>query len=108
GTSPNGVHRKLSWDRKSFPSHKTAGGRVLLATLDEEALEEVFGGPAPESVGELTTSFARTRELGYSISDGEFHPEQCGVAALVWGEDGRIVGSLALQGAQLEGSRDER
>ena len=108
GTSPSGVHRKLGWERKSFPSHRTAGGRVLLAALDAHDLETAFGGPMPASVGALTTSLARTRELGYAISDGEFHPEQCGVAALVWGEDGRIVGALALQGAQIEGSPAQR
>lgn len=109
GTGPNGVQRKLGWDHKSFPAHQTAGGRVLLSALDDDALEHAFNGAAlPASVGDLTTTLARTRALGYAISDGEFHPEQCGVAALVWGDDGRVVGSLALQGARTEGSLEER
>ncbi|HPT96054.1 MAG TPA: IclR family transcriptional regulator C-terminal domain-containing protein [Microbacteriaceae bacterium] len=109
GTNPSGVHRKLGWDHKSFPAHQTAGGRVLLASLSQDELDSALSGEAlPAPAGDLTTSLARTRELGYAISDGEFHREQCGVAALVWGEDGRVIGSLALQGARAEGSAQER
>lgn len=100
-TGPNGSNRKIAWDRREFPATRTANGRVLLAALSEDELNEALGGEAfPPNTGELSTTLERTRELGYAISDGEFHPDQFGVAALVWGEDGRIVGALALQGAR--------
>ncbi len=108
-TGPNGSHRKLAWEHREFPATRTANGRVLLAALSESELHETLGGEAfPPNSGALSTTLERTRELGYAISDGEFHPDQFGVAALVWGEDGRIVGALALQGARAGGSLDER
>lgn len=108
-TGPNGSHRKLAWERREFPATRTANGRVLLAALSESELSEALGGEAfPPNTGELSTTLERTRELGYAISDGEYHPDQFGVAALVWGEDGRIVGALALQGARAGGPLEER
>ena len=106
---PNGSHRKIAWDRREFPATRTANGRVLLAALSEAELSEALGGEAfPPNTGEHSTTLERTRELGYAISDGEYHPDQFGVAALVWGEDGRIVGALALQGARAGGPLEER
>lgn len=109
GAGPNGSRRKLGWEHKSFLAHQTAGGRALLAALSDDELARALDGAAlPAPLGTLTTSLAQTRKLGYAISDGEFHPEQCGVAALVWGDDDRVVGALALQGARTDAPAEER
>lgn len=86
-----------------LPAHATAIGKVLLADLAAEDLDEVLDGAVLEEYTPHTVTDAdalrarldRVRTQGYDISIEELHPGQVAVAVPIR-VDGRAVGGLGV------------
>jgi IclR family KDG regulon transcriptional repressor len=82
----------------------TSAGRALLFSHSEEELTALLGelefhppGPnGPTSFAELTARLARERRAGWVYADEESEPGLVGVAAPVFGFDGRVIAALNL------------
>lgn len=86
------------------PLYCTAAGRVLLAHAEKSWLEKYLRTTKLEPRTEQTVTskkalrvlLDRIRAEGVSISIGEFLAESAGIAAPVFGADGKVVAGLAV------------
>lgn len=88
-----------------LPSHLTASGRALLATLPAGQLRALYpdaaafedrGGAGPHSYGELKRVVAEVRERGYATEDGEVTPGFASVAVSVRDHAGWPAAGIAV------------
>lgn len=85
-----------------FPAYATSMGRVLLAGLDDEALEdylarvslEPFTDSTVRSVEELRARLAKVRADGYALVDQELEAGLRSIAAPVRNRLGRVVAAV--------------
>lgn len=84
---------------------RSATARVILAHLLPRQLRRIFDNAAPEEVmpmgadwKEFSKHMLRIRKDGYCISEGEVNPGKTGVAAPIFDEKQRILGSITLLG----------
>ena len=85
-----------------FPAYATSMGRVLLAGLDDEALEEHLESlrlePLTEhtvaSVDAVRTAVLEARAQGYALVDQELEPGLRSLAVPVRGRQGRVVAAV--------------
>ncbi|HET7356830.1 MAG TPA: IclR family transcriptional regulator C-terminal domain-containing protein [Nocardioidaceae bacterium] len=85
-----------------FPAHVTSMGRVLLAGLDDEGLEEHLRGLQMEaytphtetSPDRLRDALRRVREQGYALVDQELEQGLRSLAAPVHDKRGRVVAAV--------------
>lgn len=99
------------WIGLSAPLHATSDGKVLLA----HGVASVTGGTALEQLTETTITdpsalldeLAAVRERGWATSHGEFELGLHGVAAPVFGGDGRCVAALCLSGPRYRVTEEE-
>lgn len=102
--SPHALH--LTHGRGSLaPLHAGASGKALLAFLGEETIEAVIKqglhAYSPQTITDpdkLREHLAEIRSRGYAISTQEWHPHIRGIAAPVFGADGRVVASIGASG----------
>lgn len=88
------------------PVHCTAIGKVLLAHLPEERLEEIvrqrglgkFGPNCITTLGELKAQLLKVREQGYSIDDEELEADTRGMGAPIRNHMGVVVAGLSVTG----------
>lgn len=85
--------------------YRSATARVILAYLLPRQLRRIFDDADPEKlqrIGATWKDFSKTmlriRKDGYCISEGELDPGKIGIAAPIFDEKGRILGSLTLAG----------
>jgi IclR family pca regulon transcriptional regulator len=98
-----------------LPAHATSMGRVLLADLPDEELEEFLAtGPLHPSterttidVDEFRASLRRVREQGWSMVDQELEMGLRSIAAPIRGADGRVVAALNIAAAAPRVGLDE-
>ncbi|MEO8388775.1 IclR family transcriptional regulator C-terminal domain-containing protein [Polaromonas sp.] len=83
----------------------SATSRVILAYLLPRQLRRLFDSAAPgdlERLGSTWKDFSkamlRIRKDGYCISEGELDPDKSGIAAPIFDEKQRILGSITLVG----------
>lgn len=83
----------------------SATSRIILAYLLPRQLRRLFDGATPadlERVGKTWKEFSklmlRARKDGYCISEGELDPGKSGIAAPIFDEKRRILGSITLAG----------
>lgn len=84
----------------------SATARVVLAYLSPRQIRRIYdahaAGPELEHVGlqwkDFSKSLLSIRKQGYCISEGELHPERIGIAAPVFDEKQRVLGSITLVG----------
>ena len=83
----------------------SATSRVILAYLLPRQLRRIFDDAAPEDLErlgptwkEFSKSMLRIRKDGYCISEGELDPDKSGIAAPIYDEKQRILGSITLVG----------
>jgi len=101
---------RLSYERGHLlPLHAGAPSKVLLAYEEHSDLEieslgklERFTDATITDPRKLRAELAKIRELGYAVSNGERDKGVRGIAAPIFGPDGKIVagisaGSLAFQ-----------
>lgn len=89
-----------------FPLHAGASSRAILATFDEQELDEYLQGQSLGAVTELTitdpdrlrTELEEVRILGYAASRGERQRDAASVAAPVLRADGTPFGALSVCG----------
>lgn len=88
-----------------LPSHLTASGRALLATLPAGQLRALYPdaaafedrtGSGPHSYGELKRVVAEVRERGYATEDGEVTPGFASVAVPVRDHAGWPAAGIAV------------
>ncbi len=98
---------RISYERGHvLPLHAGASAKVLLAFEDPVEIEAVLAsGPLPRYTertvtdpAELRRQLGAIREAGYVVTDGEVDAGVRGVAAPVWGADGRVVAGLSIAG----------
>ena len=85
-----------------FPAYATSMGRVLLAGLDDEALEshlrdvdlERFTEQTVSTKAELRAAIAEVRRTGHAIVDQELEPGLRSVAVPVRNRQGRVVAAV--------------
>jgi DNA-binding IclR family transcriptional regulator len=88
-----------------LPLHAGASVQVLLAYLPEEEQRRMLGLPlhrfTPRTLTDPHRLLRRLRDIrrrGYAVSQGEAYPGAMGIAAPIFGPDGRATASLAVSG----------
>lgn len=98
-----------------FPAHATSMGRVLLAALSTEDLDEYFAAASLDALTPRTLTsreaieaeLARVRAQGYAVVDQELEVGLRSLAVPVLGADGRTVAAINLAlSARLDGGED--
>jgi DNA-binding IclR family transcriptional regulator len=100
-----------------IPLHSNSSGKVILANLPDERVEEIIenrGLPAMTDntitdEAELYDEFRRIRERGYAYNRSENTEGVHSVGVPVFAPDDRIIGSLSVSGPthRLQGERFE-
>lgn len=97
-----------------FRAHATSMGRVMLADLDDAALDEVLARVAEQertertvrSLPELRAEVRRVREQGWAVVDQELEAGLTGVAVPVRDRSGRVVAAVNVSAHAHRGSSD--
>jgi len=83
----------------------SATSRVVLAYLLPRQLRRIFDGADPKDLTlsgltwkDFSKAMLRIRKDGYCISEGELDPGKSGIAAPIFDEKDRIIGSITLAG----------
>lgn len=86
------------------PSHVVATGKALLAH-HPEVVERLAGQVLRaytkntlNNIAALKKELAATRERGYSVNQSEFRNDVVGVAAPIWGHEGRVIAAVGISG----------
>jgi DNA-binding IclR family transcriptional regulator len=98
------------------PFHCTATGLVLVADMQDSAVDEMitrhglkrFTSSTITSVAKLKKRLIQVRELGYSIVDGEYKPDLFAVAVPIWDHTGKAVASLMTAIPSVRSSKDKK
>ncbi len=84
---------------------RSATAKVILAFLLPRQLKRLFDNAAPEDLERIgltwkdfSKAMLRIRKDGYCISEGELDVGKSGIAAPIFDEKGRIIGSITLAG----------
>ena len=87
-----------------LPAHRTAMGKLLLASLPEleqqeriARLELTRGGPRPVTKTALRKELQGIAIEGLAVSDRELSPALLSIAAPVRDDDGAVVAALAVE-----------
>jgi DNA-binding IclR family transcriptional regulator len=88
----------------SRPLYCTAAGRLLLAHADKDWVDEYIQKTkmerrTPQTIAgkrELRAELEKVLLDGYSVSVGELMRESAGIAAPIFGSDGKVVAALAI------------
>lgn len=85
------------------PSHCTASGKCLLAYSTEKYLKRFYGcslqGYTERTItnwGALKNELNHIKKEGYAIDEGEYELGLNGIAAPLYAENGRMVGTISL------------
>ncbi|GAA4228343.1 IclR family transcriptional regulator C-terminal domain-containing protein [Actinomadura meridiana] len=98
-----------------LPAASTALGKVLLASLDAEALRAALGTPPRSPVrahrtkpdGEVDAELREVRARGWASTEGEVAPGIRSVAAPLRDGDGRTLAAVNVTAIAAEVGRDE-
>lgn len=98
-----------------FPAYSTSMGRVMLADLPEDELNEYFSRAdlvaltpsAMSTEPELRAELARIRTQGWCIVDQELEPGLRSLAAPIHSPDGRVVAAINLSTQSAVHNLDE-
>lgn len=105
---PGSDAQPLSFGRgQPMALFRSATSRAILAHLLPRQLRRLYdaheGTPELLRLGASWKEFARSmlqvRKQGYCISVGELDPDKTGIAAPIFDEKGRVLGSISLVGA---------
>jgi len=98
-----------------FPAYATSMGRVLLASLPDEAVASVLAQDPPRALTGRTTvdtddllaELRRVREQGWSLVDGELEVGLRSVAVPVRGRDGGVVAAVNVSTSATRDSLEQ-
>ncbi len=91
------------------PIYVGASGKVMMAFLDEEKVNNIITTTKLKPVTKNTISnpvklraeFAKIRQQGYAISQGETLPGGAAVAAPIFDGSGNVIGAIDVRGPEL-------
>jgi DNA-binding IclR family transcriptional regulator len=103
--SPNPV-RVASRSGTTVPLHCSSTGKIFLAYLHEQSLEDYFSSGSPEkktantivTLPEMRKEIERIKRDGFSVDDHEFHDEVWCVAAPVRDSGGQVIAAIGVTG----------
>lgn len=93
-----------NWVGQRIPLHATSNGKVLMAGLDADGLEELLGSlPAYTDMtitrkGQLRKEVARAREQGYAVAVDELEVGLTAAAAPIRNAHGDVIASMSVSG----------
>lgn len=98
-----------------FPAYATSMGRVLLASLPEEAVASVLAQDPPRALtgrtivdtDDLLAELGRVKEQGWALVDGELEIGLRSVAVPVHGRDGSVVAAVNVSTSATRDSLEE-
>lgn len=85
-----------------LPALRTSLGRVLLAGLDDAALEDRLAAAAPSDKRRLRAAVRVARDDGYAFADGEVTPGFRSVAVPLHRWDGRVIAAINIGGNGID------
>ncbi|AZM45853.1 IclR family transcriptional regulator [Streptomyces sp. WAC 06738] len=109
--------RMVSATGRRLPAHCTAVGKMLLASLPEQALDARLPESRPlvamtdrslTSVRDLRRHLAGVRERGIAVEERESNPDVSCVAAPVHDSAGRVVAALSISVPMIRWSGERR
>lgn len=80
---------------KVLPAHKVAGGKALLAALDDGELADLYAA-SDVDLSRLCKQLALVRSRGWALNDRETEDDVTAVGVVVLGPEHRPVGALSL------------
>jgi DNA-binding IclR family transcriptional regulator len=100
---PPGATLVLNYRGKLLPLHAASNGKVLLASLSDQELDELLRGPLERLTDATVVDPARIREMvdgarrdGYAVTVGEIDPGVNGVSVAVKDRSGWVLALLSL------------
>jgi DNA-binding IclR family transcriptional regulator len=103
-TSPHRV-RNVGWIGREMPAHAVSGGKVVLAFLEEEKVDEILARGLPRLTphtvvdpAELRAELAQIRKVGYGLAQEELEEGLSAVAAPIWNHEGRVIAIFSVSG----------
>ena len=103
-SQPNSVLKIVPAEGTGMPLHSTATGKILLAYMSDEELEEYFNNKhlrryTPNTItniNDMKNHLMIVRQEGIALDDEEFSLGVRGVAAGLRDSEGKIVGSFGV------------
>jgi len=90
---------------KFFPLHAGANGKVIMAFLPHEQIEQIINSDISRYTSSTITEkqyflaeLNKIQEVGYAVSVGERVLGSSAVAAPIFSKDGDIIGSIGIKG----------
>jgi DNA-binding IclR family transcriptional regulator len=107
--SPNPV-RVASRSGATVPLHCSSTGKIFLAYLHEQELEDYFSSGSPEkktsntivTLDEMQKEIAKIKRNGFSVDDHEFHKDVWCVASPVRDSDGKVIAAIGVTGPAMQ------
>jgi IclR family acetate operon transcriptional repressor len=103
-TSPHRV-RNVGWIGREMPIHAVSGGKVMLAFLPEEKVDQILARGlqrvTPHSITDpaaLRAQLAQIRQVGYGIAQEELEEGLSAVAAPIRNHEGRPIAIISVSG----------
>jgi DNA-binding IclR family transcriptional regulator len=109
--------RMVSAAGRRLPAHCTSVGKMLLASLSEEELEERLPGTEPlaamtpnsiTSPGEVRAALKEIRVRGVAVEQQESNPDVSCVAAPVRDSAGKVVAALSISVPMIRWSEERQ
>ncbi len=103
-TSPRMV-RNVGWIGREMPIHAVSGGKVMMAYLPEERLDQILFGELEPFTEHTITDPARLRDeleeirqVGYSIAEEELEVGLSAAAAPIWNHEEQVIAIISISG----------
>jgi len=88
---------------QQLPAHATASGKIFLAYLTSDELDEFLSEPLSSyidstvtSPGELRKQLEKFREHGYAVDYEEFERGVCAIAAPIFNRSGKVIAAIGV------------
>jgi DNA-binding IclR family transcriptional regulator len=111
-SSPRRV-RNVGWIGREMPIHAVSGGKVMMAYLPEERLDQIlvqglerFTERTITDPGRLLEELEQIRRRGYGISEEELEVGLSAVAAPIWNDLGQPVAVISVSGPSFRLPRE--
>jgi DNA-binding IclR family transcriptional regulator len=113
--SPNPV-RVASRSGTTAPLHCSATGKIFLAYLHEQKLEDYFSVTSPQkntantivTLPEMQKEIERIKSDGYAVDDHEFHADVWCLAAPVRDSEGQVVAAIGVTGPAAQSNSQKK
>lgn len=111
-TSPQMV-RNVGWIGREMPIHAISGGKVMMAYLPDERLDQILAGRLERFTeqtitdpGRLRAELEQVRRMGYGIAEEELEMGLSAVAAPIRNHEGQVVACISVSGPSFRLPRE--